>query len=244
MNIYPNKESMTRTALLTIVIVPIITACSAVTPTPVPPEEILHNAADRMTGTSGFRFSIDRSGAPAFLDSSNLFSLSRIQGDYIAPRDVQATARIVLPGVVTEVSFVAIGESQWQTNPLSGAWESLSPSESFNPALLFDPQVGLQAILDTDVSALELLENAEIDTLPGHALHHLTGNLAGEKTYEISYGLIGPGTMDMELWIEPGTYELHRMILIEGAEDPDNLRTWQIDFWDFDLEIVIQPPPS
>lgn len=233
---------MTRIALITTLIFVFISACSSPTPTPVPPEEIVLNAADRMTGTSGFRFSIDRSGAPAFLDASNLFSLSRIQGDYIAPSDVQATARIVLPGVVAEVSFVAIGDSQWQTNPISGAWENVPPSASFNPALLFDPQIGLQAILETDVSSLELIENAEIDTLPGRSLHHLKGRLEGEKTYEVSYGLIGPGTMDMELWIEPGTYELHRMILIEEAADPDNLRTWQIDFWDFDLDIVIHPP--
>lgn len=235
---------MVRVALITILIVVFISACSSPTPTPVPPDEIIIRAADRMTGSSGFRFSIDRSGAPAYLDANNLFSLSRIQGDYIAPSDVQATARIVIPGVVTEVSFVAIGTSQWQTNPLSGAWESVPPSASFNPALLFDPHIGLQAILETDVSALELLGNAEIDTLPGHSLHHLKGRLEGEKTYEVSYGLIGPGTMDMELWIEPGTYELHRMILIEGTPDPDSLRTWKIDFWDFDLDIVIHPPES
>lgn len=237
-------EKMARIALITVLNVVIFSACSSPTPTPIPPEEIILHAADRMTGTSGFRFSIDRSGAPAFLDASSLFSLSRIQGDYIAPSNVQATARIVLPGVVTEVSFVAIGNSQWQTNPLSGAWESVPASASFNPALLFDPQIGLQAILETDVTNLELVGNAEIDTLPGRSLHHLNGKLKGEKTYEVSYGLIGPGTMDMELWIEPGTYELHRMILVESATDPENMRTWQIDFWDFDLDIVIHSPES
>ncbi len=233
---------MVRNQLLPILIVIFITSCSAATPTPIPADQIIFNAAERMTGTSGFRFSIDRTGAPAYLDAFELLSLSRLEGDYIAPDRVQATVRIVAPGIVTEISFVGIGESQWQTNPFSGKWETLPPGIGFNPALLFDPEIGLQAILATDLEALELLENDEIETLPGQTLFHLTGQLKGEKTFEITDGLIGPEIMDVELWIAPDTFELHRLILIENLEDPESERSWQMDFWDFDLDAEIIPP--
>ena len=90
--------------------------------------------------------------------------------------------------------------------------------------------------------ALELLENDEIETLPGQTLFHLTGQLKGEKTFEITDGLIGPEIMDVELWIAPDTFELHRLILIENLEDPESERSWQMDFWDFDLDVEIIPP--
>jgi lipoprotein LprG len=233
---------MIRNQLLTILIVIAITSCSSATPTPIPPDQIILNAAERMTRTSGFRFSIDRTGAPAYLDAFELLSLSRLEGDYIAPDRVQATVRIVVPGIVTDVSFVGIGEKQWQTNPFSGKWETLSPGLGFNPALLFDPEIGLQAILETDLEQLNLLDNDEIETSPGQILFHLSGKLTGEKTSEITYGLIGPEIMDVELWIAPDTFELHRLILVENAEDPENTRTWQMDFWDFDLDLEITPP--
>jgi lipoprotein LprG len=195
-----------------------------------------------MTATSGFRFSIDRTGAPAFLDPFEILSLSRLDGDFVAPDRVQATVRIVTTGFVTDISFIGIGEDQWQTNPLSGKWEALSPGIGFNPALLFDSEIGLQTILETDLEALKLLENDEIETLPGQSLFHLSGKLKGEKTFEITYGLIGPNIMDAELWIAPDTFELHRLILIEDADDPETSRTWQMDFWDFDLDVEITPP--
>jgi lipoprotein LprG len=233
---------MIRKQLLPLLILIALASCSSTTPTPIPPDQIILNAAERMTGTSGFRFAIDRTGAPAYLDAFELLSLSRLEGDYVAPDQVQATVRIVTPGIVTEVSFVGIGESQWQTNPFSGKWETLSPGIGFNPAMLFEPEIGLQAILETDLGELKLIDNAEIETSPGQMLFHLSGKLTGEKTFEITYGLIGPEIMDAELWIAPDTFELHRLILVEHAEDPESTRTWQLDFWDFDLDLEITPP--
>lgn len=233
---------MVRNVLILLLIVISITSCASATPTPIPPDQIIHNAAERMTATSGLRFSIDRTGAPAYLDNLEILSLSRLEGDYVAPDSVQASVRIVTPGVVTDISFVGIGESQWQTNPFTGKWESLPPGMGLNPALLFDPEIGLQAILETDLEALKLLENDQIETLPGQTLYHLTGQLKGEKTFEITYGMIGPDIMDVELWIAPDTFELHRLIIIENLEDPESTRTWQMDFWEFDLNVLINPP--
>ena len=219
-----------------------ISSCTSATPTPIPPEKIISNAAERMTNTTGFRFSIDRTGAPAFLDPLEILSLSRIEGDFVAPDHVQATVRIVTTGIVTDISFIGIGERQWQTNPFTGQWESLPSDTAFNPATLFDPETGLQAILGTDLDQIELDGYAEIETLPGETLFHLTGRLSGERTSEITFGLIDPDSMDAQLWIAPETYELQRFILIEHIEDPEKARTWQFDFWDFDLDLAISPP--
>jgi lipoprotein LprG len=236
-----HKGHMRRNALIFLLILT-AASCSSPTPTPIPPEELITGAAERMTKTSGFRFSVDRSGAPAFLDPLEILSLSRLEGDFIAPDRVQAAVRIVTTGIVSDISFIGIGVSQWQTNPFTGNWESVPTGSGFNPASLFDPEIGLQAILLTDLEELELLENAEIDTLPGQPLFHLSGRMLGERTFEITYGLIGPEAMDAELWITTDTRELQRIILTERIEDPKNTRIWQFDFWDYDLDLDISSP--
>jgi lipoprotein LprG len=228
--------------LLLFLILTAAISCTSPTTTPIPPDQIISAAAERMTNSNGFRFSVDRSGAPAFLDPLEILSLSRLEGDFIVPDKVQATVRIVTTGIVTDVSFIGIGDRQWQTNPFTGNWESLPDGSGFNPATLFDPEIGLQAILLTDFDELALLENAEIETLPGQPLYHLAGRLSGERIFEITYGLIGPETMEAELWITPETNELQRIILTERIEDPESTRVWQFDFWDFDLDTIISPP--
>lgn len=239
---FPFPSGTVAKILLLFLILTAAISCSSPTATPLPPEQIIATATERMTKTTGFRFSVDRSGAPAFLDPLEILSLSRLEGDFVAPDKVQATVRIVTTGIVTDVSFIGIGESQWQTNPFTGNWESLPTGSGFNPAALFDPEIGLQAILLTDFDELELLENAEIETLPGQPLYHLAGHLSGERTSEITYGLIGPETMEAELWITPESNELQRIILTERIEDPETTRVWQFDFWDFDLDLIISPP--
>ena len=67
--------------------------------------------------------------------------------------------------------------------------------------------------------------------------------MLGEKAFATSFGLIGPERMQIELWIAPDTFELHRMVLVEPSENADDVSTWQLDFWDFDLELVIEAPP-
>lgn len=234
---------MVRKYILSTLVLTLLVSCSSSTPTPIPPEDIILRSVRRMTETSGFSFSIDRSGASAFLDPLNTLSLSRIAGEFVAPDQVQALVRVVIPGIVTDIGFIGIGENQWQTNPFSGNWEPLPPGLGFNPALLFDPSIGLTSILETDLSDLFLLPNDELETLPGKSLYHLSGSLLGEKAFAISFGLIGPDSMQIELWIAPDTFELHRMILVETSENADEVSTWQLDFWDFDLELEIEAPP-
>ncbi len=234
---------MVRKYILSTLVLTLLVSCASATPTPIPPEDVILRSVQRMAETSGFSFSIDRSGASAFLDPLNTLSLSRIEGEFVSPDQIQALVRVVIPGIVTDIGFIGIGENQWQTNPFSGKWEPLPAGVGFNPALLFDPSTGLTSILETDLSDLSLLPNDELETLPGVSLYHLSGSMLGEKAFATSFGLIGPERMQIELWIAPDTFELHRMVLVEPSENADDVSTWQLDFWDFDLELVIEAPP-
>src|SRR3989304_5725789 len=119
-------------------------------------------------------------------------------------------------------------------------WQEWPPDWGFNPAVLFDPETGIQAALVEDLSGLVLLGTEELEEIPGQSLYHLQGLFAGERLSTVSHGMIGPEAADAELWIAPGTFEVYRMILVEPGEQEDTI--WTIDFWDFDKIHEILPP--
>jgi hypothetical protein len=220
----------------------LLCACGRTSYEELPPEEIVTRAADRMRALRGFHFLIERSGAPALLDPEQAIAFRRAEGDFEAPDKAQATVRIIGPGLVAEVDIISIGEIQWETNLLTGAWQELPPSWGFNPALLFDNAIGIQAIMDSDLQAIELTGFDELDEIPGLALYRLEGEVLGEKLYALSFGMMGPDSMKVQLWIKPETFELYRMLITDPKPDADEPSVWQMDFWDFDQPIEISPP--
>ena len=228
--------------LIIILICAPLTACARNDLPQLAPEEILSRSAERMSSLQGFHLLFDRSGAPAFLDSGETLSLSKMEGHYDAPDRVKATVRVIAPGIVADVDVISIGSIQWQTNVYTGEWEELPANWGFNPGTLFDQKIGLQAILLADVSQLNLQEMQELDEMPGKKLYALSGKLSGDTIFSLSNGLIGPDEMDIQIWIDPKTFDLHRVVLSEHLGDTEKERFWQFDFWDFDKTEGINPP--
>jgi hypothetical protein len=219
-----------------------LVACQKTSIEMLPPQEIITRSVERMTGLNSFHFVIDRSGAPAYLDTQETLSFSRAEGDFIAPDRATADIRIIAPGLVAEISIVGIGESYWETNLLSGEWQALPAGTGFNPAVLFDPVIGFQPVLESDLTDLQLVGIEELEELPGQKLYYLTGKIAGEHLYTMSYQMIGPEPMNVQLWVAPQTFELYRVILTEPTADPADPSIWQLDFWDFNTPVTIEPP--
>lgn len=221
-----------------------VAACNTPEIPELPAAEIVQNSAIRMNELAGFNFDITREGAPAYLDPDEILSFRRAAGAYVAPDKAKATVRVIGPGLITDIDVISIAETQWQTNVATGAWEELPPNWGFNPAVLFDEHVGLQAILTTDMTNLQQGEphNLKDTGGPDQLLYYLTGDVAGEGLYEMSGTLIGPEPVTVEIWIAPETFELVRVLVTEpvpGAEEPS---IWQLDLSGFDDVIEIEPP--
>lgn len=211
-------------------------------PPDLPPDQIVANAATRMNELTGFHFKIDRSGAPAYLDPDNTISFRLAEGDYVAPDRSQAVVRVIAPGLVTELSVISVGEIQWQTNLLTGQWEELPPNLGFNPTSLFDSEIGLQAILLSDLSNLQRVGNEKLEDGPNELLYVVTGESAGERLYDMSNTLIGPQPVTVKLWIAPETFELWRVVVTEPVAGEPEPSVWQVDFTNFGEIIEIVPP--
>ena len=218
----------------------LLIACNrTAAPTDLPPQEIVARAAARMAGLPGFRFAIDRSGAPAFVDPDQTISFGGAVGDYVAPDRARATMRVILPGLVTELNVISIGAVQWETNVATGQWDELPPNWGFNPAVLFDQEVGLPTILAEDLTEVTLVGT---ETVEGVGLYLLTGTVAGERPFRLSNGLIGPEPLEAQLWVAPETFELHRLVVTEATAGEAEPSVWQIEFSEFGRVVEIEPP--
>ncbi len=237
-------------ALLAVLLAGLMAGCSQATPPPLPPEEILIRAAERMKSLQGFHFLIDRSGAPAYLNAEKTVAFAQAEGDFYAPDRARATIRVILPGLVVEVNMIALGDEYWESGLLSNQWEKLPSGMGFNPATLFDPESGFQEILREDLRELSYEGLQELPELAGQAFYALRGRLEGERLYGLSYGLMGPQSMDVSLWIDPETFEVYRVQidapLPPGERDPngESVTHWQVDFWEFNQVEAITPPPG
>jgi lipoprotein LprG len=239
-----NRRSLSLLPLYYLLAAALVAACSDPTPVPLTPEEIVSRSAIRMNGLAGFYFIIDRSGLPAYLDPGNTIAFRRAQGYYVAPDRAQASVRVIGPGLVTEVGVVSVGQTQWETNILTGDWRELPPNWGFNPAVLFDPQIGIQSILAVDLSDMVLAGHEKLDGGPDQSVYVVEGTLAGERLHEMSYGLIGPEVMSARLWIMPESFELIRALIIDPNEGHEEATVWQVDFSQFDKTVNIVPPET
>lgn len=197
-----------------------------------------------MNALEGFHFIVDRTGLPAYLDPSETISFRRAEGFYVAPDKGIAEVRVIAPGFVTDVSVISIKDIQWETNLLTNEWTELPPNWGFNPAVLFDPEIGIQSILVSDLTDLAFIGSEKLDDGPDQYLYVVEGQATGDRLYQMSYGLIGPEDMRVRLWIAPETFELHRALIVDPNLEDEEETVWQVDFSEFGRIVSIQPPPA
>lgn len=198
-----------------------------------------------MDALDGFRFKIDRDGALAYLDPGHTLAFGSAIGDFVAPDRARAQVTVIGPGLITKVSVISVGEIQWETNVITGVWTELPANWGFNPTVIFDPTIGLQAILTTDTSELIVLPAQKIADGPDQLLYAVSGKMQGERVHAMSGFLIGPDELTFELWVMPTTFEVVRVI-INDPPNADSEQTdaviWQIDFSQFNETVEIEPP--
>lgn len=240
------KRTIGHISWLLILMGLLASACQEPPPSPTPtpaPESIIQQAVARLTGTTGFHFGVDLSGAPAALDPTGQIAFRTAVGDFAAPDKAQAAVRAAAFGLITDINVISIGPDQWQTNLLTGKWEQLPPNFGFNPGALFDAAAGLPAILTADLTNVVLTGREKLEGGPDQELIIITGQVEGERLAAMSGGLIGPQAVGVTLWIAPETHEIVRIVVTEPEPDSEEgSSVWQLDFSNYDQELAIEPP--
>ena len=227
------------TILCTLLLTGCATCGPAPTPTPTPlPVDIAQQAGDQMLTVQSMHFVIDIDGELSYLDLAQTIALKHVEGDVQRPDRVRAIVRMVSFGITSEVGIIGLGDEQYITNPLNQRWERIPPGQGwyFDPAILFDPEYGIEAVLNAVTWAFVTPEE------PTDA-YVLQAHVPGERLLLLTSGMITGGDTLVNVWVDRTTYYVEHIEIIELDSDPEDPTYWQLSFSDFDQEIDIQAPP-
>lgn len=234
-----------RSSIFFVILVLFLVSCSAeptVTPTPTPDSTTLaESAGAAMESVDSLHFVFQRDGAPAFVDQERSLAFLSAEGDYLAPDRMQAAVKIAAGGFVAEVQVISVAGEQWMTNLLTGKWEKVPSGWGLDPSVFFDPAIGVPHVIAYGLETMQLDGPAEWEAMEG-IYWRLVGETTGEQVSTMSGGLIPPGRVEVEAWIDPSTYLIHRLDLVLPESDPKKPTEWLIRFSDFGKAVDIQLP--
>ena len=216
----------------------VLTACGPAIPQ-IPPAELITGAGDAMLQTPAFHFKIDIGGKPVVLNQATQLSLRSAEGDFARPDKMGVHLKVLLAVAAAELDMIALGNEQYLTNVLTKQWETLPPEFGFNPAIMFDPQVGLEQLLKAGLDDPHWIG---VEDLNGKSVYHLQGSLSGERLQGMSSGLISQGPVDVELWIDPDTSLPYKAVIVDRNSDPEKPTTWTMTFSSYGKDVNITVP--
>lgn len=225
-----------------------VTACSGSsssrTDTQAPPstlpadvDAILAASAQAMGEIEAVRFTITRGGATVSIDQAGTLVFDSADGRYGSPGAADAIVTVDFNDIKLRVGAIAIDGTTYVTNPISGRWEAVPDAYEFDPAALFDPDVGWRPLLASGYTDVELIGLEERGDL---TVYHLTGTAAEDRVESITAGLVSNQDVELELWIDATTAEVREVTFSATSTNGESF--WTLTFTDYGDDITIEPP--
>ncbi|MEO1060505.1 MAG: LppX_LprAFG lipoprotein [Actinomycetota bacterium] len=202
-------------------------------PAPTDPAEILDEAATAMAEVESVTFTIERTGAEVFIDDGENLAFVSADGRFGAPSSADALVTVELGSATLQVGAVAIDGTIWLTDPVSGGWEEASDSLSFDPATLFDPEIGWRALLAEDLSEVELVSSEGSTAV-------ITGIAAAERVDVLTGGIVDEAA-PVELTIDTDT-DLISSVEFDVDTD-DGIAEWRVELENYGAQVDVTAPP-
>ena len=199
-------------------------------------ESVLARSSQVMDEVESASFALERTGADVFLDEGGSIRFDSARGRYVAPSSADAVLEVEAMGFATEVGAVVIDGESWLTNPVSSRWEPAPPNLSFDPATLFDAEVGFPSLLSQGLTEAELVEPGPDD----QGRYHVRGTVAGDRVATLTGGLVETET-EVDLWIDAETSRVAEVRFDAPAPD-GGTSTWRMVLDDYGEQFTITKP--
>jgi len=218
-------------------------SCSAASsPTSTIPSDIdgvLAASAAAMGNVDTVRFGMLHSGAPVYIDPADVVSFQEADGRFVAPTSADALLTVSALGLTVEIGAVAIDGKTCLSNFITGQLEPAPAGYTFDPATLFDPDLGWRPLLAAGLSDVEWIGTEELEDRP---TYHLRGLADQERVELITAGIVRGQDVILDLWIDQET------AFVLAAEFDADYRgqetAWRLTFRDYGEAMQVTAPES
>lgn len=208
-----------------------VAACGAAPPSAA---TLLKEAQTKFDQTKSFHFTL----TAAHLGANDPLAITSASGDVQRPDELSTTATVVTAGFTISEKLIIIGQQQWITNPLTGAWETTNEYGGF--ATIFDAQNGVGAIL-VALQHPSTPQSSSSNNVP-------CWKIAGTISASAVAGVVGSDITSAQsvpttVCIGQKDSELCSVTLsgpITSTDTPQTTRTFTLS--NFDHPVSIQPP--
>ena len=198
-------------------------------------EAVRSLAADAMSDVDTVLFAIELDGADVFIDDDGLVGFRSAEGRYAAPSSADAVVAVNALGLATEVGAIAIDGEVWITNPLTGDWEPAPEAFTFDPAQLFDAEVGFSALLADGLSNATLVAPAPDED----QRYHITADVDPVRVAALTGGLVDD-VDNVDLWVDSNSGQLTEVTFDVGIDAGGT--SWQLLLTDYGSPVTITEP--
>ncbi len=202
-------------------------------------EDILTDAADRLEDSESMAFTMELEGT-TYVDEANTIQLLGAEGIMQRPDRVDVTfTALVLGRQQISIRMITIGEEAWITDIVTGKWVTSPPEFGYNPAVLYDDELGLGPVMSR-MDDPKLEDSEKID---GHEAWHISATVDGEVTSAMTSGTMRGSNQDLDLWIDKKTNDILRIRIAEPEdEDIEDPAVWTLTLFDHNKDVKIDKP--
>ncbi len=205
---------------------------------PLPAEvgAILAASAQAMGDVTSARFTLARSGAPVYIDTYESLALDEVDGRFAAPASADAVLTVEVDGSLkTKLGAVAIDDTVWLSNPVTGIFEPLPAGYDIDPSQFFDPEGGWRPLLAGLQDAVLV---GEVDR--DGKRYQISGVAPAANIEIISAGLVRDQDVTIDFWIHPVTGLVTAAEFTTTYQGADT--DWVLELRDYGETFEISPP--
>ncbi len=225
-----------------VVLALLTTACGSEEPAetlPPEPAAVLDAAAVAMGEIDYVTFKIEwTGGAPISIEGLNA-DFEVAEGQFASPDAANAVATLGVSNVKAQVGVITIKGQSWLTEPITGIWVDAPSAYNFDPATLFDPELGWQALIANGLTDVEWVAEEERGSEPRY---HIRATADEDRVAAILAGLIPKQSVVLDMWIDPVTGHIREAELSTVYQGQSS--DWLIEFTKYGEPVEIEPPDT
>ena len=192
-----------------------------------------------MGAVESVTFTIARSGAPIHIDTQKVIVFNSAEGRFAAPSSADALVSVEAAGFRTQIGAIAFEGRTWLSEPITGKFTLAGGNYAFDPAILFDPDVGWRPLLTDGLTEIDWVG---FDATHGPDRYRLMGLADPERLEVITATLVRGQEIILDLWLDTRTGEV-REVEFSTVNDGET-SSWVLTFSGYGEPIEVSPPPA